>query len=231
MHIRAANEESDNHPPGTIGVYTDHIARFSDFTVSLRGLEVPKGSIFSYSRGVYLAFNTNRFIREMEGEWLFLMDDDHRFEGDILMKLLDHDLDVVVAMTCKKFPPYPPVLYRNNKIMDITGKSGLVEVEGCGKPGMLIRKHVLDAMDDPWCEFRDSTVGAEDLDFCTKIREAGFKIYADLDIELAHIVPMAVLKQRDPNGNWGTLLGLGDRGVFLPDSTYPGELDMDVGNE
>jgi hypothetical protein len=218
MHIRAANEESDRHPPGTIGVYTDHIARFSDFTVSLRGLEVPKGSIFSYSRGVYLAFNTNRFIREMEGEWLFLMDDDHRFEGDILMKLLAHDLDVVVALTSKKFPPYEPVLYRDGKSIDLAGLSGLQEVDACGKPGMLIRKHVLDAMDDPWCEYEDTEEGAEDMDFCYKIRKAGFKIYADLDIQLGHLVPITIYKQPDPNGNWGTMLALGNNGVFLPDS-------------
>lgn len=78
------------------------------------------------------------------------MDDDHRFDPDILTKLLDHNLDVVVALTTKKFPPYPPVLYQDRNIpVDLTGKSGLIEVESCGKPGMLIRKNVLDVIPDP----------------------------------------------------------------------------------
>ena len=225
---------NSKHPPGTIGIYSDHIARFVDFSVSIRALEVPEGSVFSWSRGVYLAYNTNQFIRELDGDWLFLMDDDHRFEPDILMKLLDHKLDVVVALTSKKFPPYQPVLYEEQEVvrgnghltmgsagkvpLDLDGLSGLVEVTACGKPGMLIRKHVLDAMSDPWCEYKDSEQGAEDFDLCNKIRAAGFKIFADLELPLAHMAAYAVTKVRDPNGKWGSMLSLGsDSGVFLPD--------------
>lgn len=233
MHLREATVRDliTEHGPGTIGIYTDHIARFSDFTVSIQGLLTPPGTEFAWSRGVYLAYNTNRFIREMsdDSEWLFLMDDDHRFDPDILMKLLDHDLDVVVATTSKKFPPYEPVLYeRSGELTDpnfghtpisLNGKSGLVEIDACGKPGMLIKRSVLDSMSDPWCEYRDSEQGAEDIDFCIKIKEqTGVKIYADLDTQLSHMVAVAVTKAADPNGNWGSMLSLGqDKGVFLPD--------------
>jgi GT2 family glycosyltransferase len=213
------------HPAGTVGVYTDHIARFSDFTVSISSLQVPQGTQFAWSRGVYLAYNTNRFVREMQGEWLFLMDDDHRFDPDILMRLLDHDVDVAVALTSKKFPPYEPVLYERTgeaysdlKSIELKGKSGLIEVDACGKPGMLIRKHVLDAIGDPWCEYKDSEQGAEDWDLSYKIRKAGFKIHADLDNKLGHMAPVAIYKQQDPNGNWGTMLAVSNEGgVFLPD--------------
>src|SRR3954463_9272378 len=98
------------YTPGTIGIYTDHIARFSDFSIAIRGLRVPEGTQFNWARGVYLAFNTNEFIRNMKGDWLMLMDDDHRFEPDFLERLLDHDKDVVVAHTTKKLPPYNSVL-------------------------------------------------------------------------------------------------------------------------
>lgn len=226
MHAREGKGTTE-HPPGTVGIYTDHIARFSDFTVSIASLDIPEGTQLSWARGVYLAFNTNRFIRELHGEWLFMMDDDHRFEPDILTRLLDHDLDVVVALTSKKFPPYEPVLYEHNKHVegnyglkpiDLAGKNGLIEVDACGKPGMLIRKNVLDAIPDPWCEFRDSEQGAEDMDLCLKIKEAGFKIYADLDIKLSHMAAVAITKVQDPKGNWGSMisLGNGDNGVFIP---------------
>lgn len=46
MHIRE-QKKTNNHPPGTIGLYTDHIARFSDFTVSITGLDVPQGTVLS----------------------------------------------------------------------------------------------------------------------------------------------------------------------------------------
>jgi len=111
MHDRELKSEVKDHPAGTIGIYTDHIARFSDFTVSITGLDVPQGTVMRWSRGVYLAYNTNEFIRNMTGEWLFLMDDDHRFDPNLLTQLLDHNVDVVCALTSKKFPPYPPVIY------------------------------------------------------------------------------------------------------------------------
>jgi hypothetical protein len=225
-HNRAAAKEVKQHPPGTIGIYTDHIARFSDFTVSITGMHVPEGTRYAWSRGVYLAHNTNVFIREMEGDWLFLMDDDHRFEPEILTRLLDHDLDVVVALTSKKFPPYPPVLYEvegtNLNTIDLTGQSGLIEVDACGKPGMLIKRHVLEAIPDPWCEYMNTQDGAEDMDFCMKIKKAGFKIHADLDIKLAHMAPIAVTKEQDPNGNWGSMIALGNgAGTFIPDAASP----------
>lgn len=218
LSMREQGVEVDDFSPGTVAVYTDHVARFSDFIVSLRALEVPKGSVFSYSKGVYLAYNTNRFIREMEGDWLFLMDDDHRFEPDILLRLLALDVDVAVALTSKKFPPYAPVLYRDGEAIDLQGESGVIEVDACGKPGMLIKRHVLEDMEDPWCEYDDTQEGAEDMNFCGKIKAAGYTIHADLDNQLAHLVPIAVYKQLDPNGNWGTMLALGDNGVFLPDT-------------
>ena len=138
----------------------------------------------------------------MQGEWLFLMDDDHRFDDDLVMKLLDHDLDVVTAITTKKFPPYAPVLYKDDKEpIDLTGKSGLVEVYACGKPGMLIRRHVLEDIPDPWCEYQDSEMGAEDFDLCAKIRKAGYTIHADLDIPLGHMAPYTAYKTKDNNGN------------------------------
>lgn len=45
MKLREAQGIDSIHPPGTIGIYTDNIARFSDFTVSMIDLKVPAGTI------------------------------------------------------------------------------------------------------------------------------------------------------------------------------------------
>ena len=45
MKLREAHGIDSHHPPGSVGIYTDHIARFSDFTVSFIDLKVPKGTV------------------------------------------------------------------------------------------------------------------------------------------------------------------------------------------
>lgn len=61
-------------------------------------------------------------------------------------------------------------------------------------------------------------MGAEDFDLCAKIRNAGFSIWADLDIPLGHMAPYTAYKTKDSNGNWGTTLALDSQGgVFIPD--------------
>lgn len=45
MKLREANGVATHHPPGSVGIYTDNIARFSDFTVSMIDLKVPEGTV------------------------------------------------------------------------------------------------------------------------------------------------------------------------------------------
>ena len=85
--------------------------------------------------------------------------------------------------------------------------SGLHEVYAAGNAGMLVRKHVLDAIGEPWFE----TFGKqnEDLEFCRKIREAGFKIHVDLDNLLGHIAQMIVWPDWKNDYEWGIRMDLG----------------------
>ena len=49
--------------------------------------------------------------------------------------------------------------------------------------GMLIRRRVLEGMERPYFAAELS----HDVDFCVKAREAGFEVYCDLDLPMAHI--------------------------------------------
>jgi hypothetical protein len=104
---------------------------------------------------------------------------------------------------------------------------GIVELEAGGCAGMLIRRDVLEAtrlmsfdyrntsavddvympfvVPDRWFEYGDRS---EDLVFCEKAKEAGFKIHADLSARLGHITTAVVVPALTENG-WETGITVG----------------------
>ena len=145
------------------------------------------------------------------------MGDDHVFAPDILARLISHDVDVVVPHCLKRVPPFDPVAYggQNEDGDYFTAElpeSGLTEVWAAGSGGMLIRRHVLEAIGDPGFE---TGIGlSEDLNFCRKVRDAGFSIWCDVDAKLGHLhynTVWPVLR----DGVWQIELDIGN-GVRMP---------------
>lgn len=184
-------------PPGTIAVLADEVSRFSRFGLALAALTMPVGTHIVYGIGRNIAEQTNRIIRDMHGDWVWLQGDDHVFHPDLLMKLLAHDVDVVAPFVLMRHHPFLPVVFSSevedgqHVRMDFTDipDGGLIEVHAAGSAGMLIRKHVLDAIGDPWLEFTPLAGGVlgEDLSLCRKIRAAGFPIHVDLGSAIGHL--------------------------------------------
>jgi hypothetical protein len=152
------------------------------------------------------------------------MGDDHVFRPDMLLRLLDHDVDVVVPMCVQKHPPFLPVIYDSLgpdgkfNLIDLRNKEEkLYEVYAAGSAGMLIKRHVLEAMEKPIFEFGkigDENVG-EDVMFCHKVQEAGFKIYADLSLKLGHLRPVTLTSEMK-DGKWGVVFDFDEKGaIFL----------------
>lgn len=209
----------DYHPGGTIGVIAQDTARFSMFAASVTSLQVPPNSRIDWVLGNDITEGCNRLIRGgMEdgvgivGEWFWLLGDDHAFPPYTLMNLLAHDVDIVVPLCLTRMPPFEPVIFsdwlerdhslRKRVRLDDHPEGGLIEIHSGGSAGMLIKRHVLEALEDPW--FRKYPVGgryfAEDLYFCDLAREAGFKIYADLDTKFGHITSSIVWPQKLEEG-------------------------------
>jgi len=61
----------------------------------------------------------------------------------------------------------------------------VIEIDGCGLGCILIKREVFEKIPKPWFE-RTTDRGGEDFDFCRKVQEAGFKIYADLSVMCGH---------------------------------------------
>jgi hypothetical protein len=206
-------------PGGTVGVIAQDTARFSMFAASVTSLQVPAGTRIDWVLGNDITEGCNRLIRGdgeqgvgIEGDWFWLLGDDHAFPPFTLMNLLAHDVDIVVPLCLTRQPPFEPVIFsgwldedrslRRRVRLDDHPDGGLVEIHSGGSAGMLVRRHVLEALEDPW--FRkypvDGRYFAEDLYFCDLAREAGFKLYCDLDTKFGHITSSIVWPQKLAEG-------------------------------
>jgi hypothetical protein len=207
---------------GTVGVITSEIARFQLFQAALFAAlaNAPPMTRLVTAMGADISGNCNELCRQMTGEWLWIMGDDHAFEPELLPRLLAHDVDVVVPHCLKRNPPWMPVVFSHqdeegNFVTAQLPENELVEIHAAGSAGMLVRRRVLEAIADPWFRPAPDAAGLnEDLYFCQQVREAGFKIHCDSGALLGHI-SLHTVWPRWQDGRWHLGL-LHDQETFLP---------------
>jgi hypothetical protein len=196
---------------GTVGVVASEAARYTQFAVALSGLEMPGDSVLRWVISGDRVSGQNELVKNLHGDWLFIMGDDHAFGPGLLRQLLAHDVDVVVPLCLSRRTPFNPYCFQQREGMvplDLSAcpAGGLVEVEAAGSAGMLIRRHVLEAVGDPWFEYMSE---GEDIAFCDKARAAGFKIHVDLGAPLGHIAS-TILWPTFNDGRWLTGMTVAD---------------------
>ena len=137
-------------------------------------------------------------MREKCTHVLFI-DSDMRFPHDMIERLLQHDLDIVATNCARRRMPTGPTaqIYKENGerelVYTMPESTGLQEVGSVGMGVMLIKANVFAKLAEPWFEtpWRQDKRGyiGEDVFFCKKAREAGFKIWIDHDVskEIGHI--------------------------------------------
>lgn len=213
-----------SHPAGTIVLPVADIIRYPQFVYSLTTLQQPPDTNLSIIRSASIADNLNAAVKDLHGEWLWQIADDHVFAHDLLLALLDHEVDIVAPVCFTRAPPFTPVIYTEHGTHQWDGreypgylprglhefpKKGLVEVQACGGAGMLIRKHVFDAIGSPWFEDTAGSVANNDLEFCRKAREHGFKVLVDCAARLGHVGNFTIWPEHR-NGKSGFLLDFGN---------------------
>ena len=192
---------------GLIGYPCSGMTRYPEFHADLTFLHRPQAAFLAHHDGPYVPINRNELCQEAinnDAEWVFMIDDDHRFTPDLLERLLAHtDAAVVVPLCLKRQAPYLPVLYTEGDaegrwgVMDHDAMpvSGTHEVEAAGTGCMLIYRHVLEAIPKPWFEMgrtADGGLTGEDLEWSKKLRAHGFKILLDADTRIGHIAQVVV---------------------------------------
>jgi len=165
-------------------------------------LKVPEGykTFFQFFYGYQIDQ-----IRNLIASWaarydyLFSVDSDISFAPDTLKKMLSHNKDIVSG------------LYRQRKhdehvieVYELTPQGGctnipyekiksipFLEIAGCGMGCALIKGEVFRAIPYPHFVYHSAidhrNTVSEDIDFCRKVREKGFKMYADTTILCDHV--------------------------------------------
>lgn len=199
--------------PGIVGVITSTMSRYQEFHMTLGTVKMPFGSVMTWEMGLDIAFNLNNLCRKLlenkKMQWLWILGDDHLFLPDVLTRLLAKCKDIVVPLCAKRTHPFHPVIYtrKESKYYQINWESlknrtGLIEVDGVGNAGMLIRRNVIEKLGDDWHRmgWQIPEHGGSDLYFCKRATEEGFQLYVDLDNHIGHIAHMGVWPVTTVNG-------------------------------
>jgi hypothetical protein len=218
-----------NFKPGLIGVVAGDLSRYSEFNISLCAAIAasPLGSELVYTRGVDVSGNCNEIIRKVlsleKADWVWILGDDHTFEQGLLLRMLEgvysEDLDLLVPHVLKRTPPWPPVVYSHQDehgwyVAANLPREGLTRIHAAGSAGMLIRRRVLEALEDPWFRPAPDAAGLnEDLYFCQQVREAGFELWCDPALPMGHIAVHSV-RPTYGEGGWHVAFVFDEDNVF-----------------
>lgn len=207
---------------GLIGIIANDAGRFSLFSSCTLKLQKPANARLEYLIGGDWCGARNDLVRQViedEHDWLWFMDDDHAFAPNMLERLLAHNLPLVMPICLQRVFPFAPVQYTSHNgvayepINPGDHDEPLVEVVAGGCAGMLIRREVLLAVDEPWFEYSDRS---EDIIFCEKARAAGFQLFCDTSIRLGHITT-SVVWPAEAEGEWVTGFTIGhELNLFAP---------------
>src|SRR5262249_11579416 len=120
--------------------------------------------------------------------WLLFLDDDHTFGQNLLLRLLQHNVAIVMALTMFLPPTQTPILddpfpvpanATDEELLDVLrandprprtqvrpGSRGLIEVGHCGTGATLIKREVLEAIAVPHFRWMNGIDAGEDTMFC-----------------------------------------------------------------
>lgn len=130
-------------------------------------------------------------------DYLLFVDSDMTFEPRALNKLLERDADIVSGLYFKRKAPYDPVVYKEVGMRFATDAIAETEfdidrayfaVKGCGMGFCLIKTEVLKSIFESSISCFEPLPGlGEDLSFCFRATQKGFKIMCDSTIDIGHI--------------------------------------------
>lgn len=164
-----------------------------------------------YVRNMCLGADVSRgkdqkpFNGQVDYDYIMWIDSDIVFTPKQFQKLVDHNKDIISGVymmddgkhfaTCKDWDEEYFKEHGQFKFLtlnDIEEKEVLLEVSYSGMGFMLIKKGIFESMEYPWFKPIEKKIGnmvdftMEDVAFCLKAKEKGFKIYIDSTVRVGH---------------------------------------------
>lgn len=138
---------------------------------------------------------------QMDADYVFWLDSDMVFQPDTLVRMMDtvqkHDIDMLTGLYFRRVPPYSPVLFdklemRTKTVLDWsefkTIPEDLFEVGGCGFGCVLVNTEVLISVQGKHGNmFAPMGNNGEDIAFCIRAKDCGYKIICDPSIICGHV--------------------------------------------
>lgn len=149
--------------------------------------------------------NQKPFGGKIDYDYLMWIDSDIVFRPEDFYRLLKHGKDICAGLYMmdggKNFAvveDWDTEFFKKNgyfRFMDADRAkkvNGLLEVDYSGFGWMLIKKGVFESLEYPWFQPVFHTIGecydfsSEDVSFCKRIKEKGYKIHVDTTIRVGH---------------------------------------------
>lgn len=151
-----------------------------------------------------LIYNSRNALAQMavqnESDYILWLDSDMVFDPDLLKRMLMQakatDSQILTALYHRRVPPYSPVLFRSIDMVD--GKclwtefdelpDHPFEVAACGFGGVLMDTEVVMSVMGKFGQmFEPINRAGEDIAFCWRAQQCGYKILCDPAIEMGHV--------------------------------------------
>ena len=137
-----------------------------------------------------------KYAQENGFDYIMWVDSDMILPKNTLVRLLSHDKDIVAGVysykvlgnkevVAKRFQDETREEYDNLTIKEIKESSGLIEVDGFGFGCVLTKVSVFKEIPYPWFIYTHEM--GEDIYFCRKAQNEGYKIWLDTDVICGHI--------------------------------------------
>lgn len=210
-----------SHSPGTIVVPMGSLARFDEFYTSLEQTQVPHGTVLLKSRSAEIAYGLNSMIRRMQGDWVWILGDDHVWAPDLLLRLLDRQSPAIIPVVSSRIAPFVPVIWHGpietrtrytwEEVWALNAEFPLPFGDVCGNAGLLVRKSVLSEISDPWFEVGKVQPDClhEDIHFAYKCGLRGIPIYIDCGLKMGHTTVVTVWPDQSIGCGTGVYLDVG----------------------
>ena len=175
------------------------------FAQSLAMLQREGNTLVGFQIGSLVYDSRNNLAKkaiQAEADYVMWFDSDMTFQPDTLQRMVrkceEEKLDFLSGVYFRRVPPYRTVLFDRLEIIEGKGcrwtsfesvPDGTFEIAGCGFGCVLVRTEVIMSVAAKFGgRMFDPLEGlGEDLSFCWRARQCGYKLYCDSTVECGHV--------------------------------------------